>query len=85
MYVAGRLGIEWVDADISRATAQILDVVIVLAIAAWGVYDKFKSHQHTLTAQAMGAQVTAQEVEAAVKVGAAPSVMTPKTEVPQLQ
>lgn len=84
IFVAGKLGIQWVDQDMSNATAQILDVAIFMGMAGWGAYDKYKSHQKLLTAQASG-QITGQKVDAAVKAGEAPSVMTPKTEVPQLQ
>ena len=63
---------------------QVVSAVMVLGAFVWSVYDKYRAHQKQLTAQAMGVQVTAQEVDAAVKVGAAPSVLTPKTAIPVL-
>lgn len=63
---------------------QVVSAAMVLVAFAWSLYDKYKAHQKQLTAQAMGMQVTAQEVEAAVKVGAAPSVLTAKTAIPVL-
>ena len=78
LWLAGHLGLQSTDAEVASASLAVL-------MAGWGAYDKYKSHQKLLTAQAMGSQVTSQEVSAAVKAGAAPSVFTPKTEVPQLQ
>jgi hypothetical protein len=78
LWLSGHLGLQSTDAEVASTALAILT-------ATWGVYDKYKGHQKLLTAQAMGAQVTAQEVDAAVNGGIAPPVFTPKTEVPQLQ
>ena len=64
---------------------QIVSAVMVVGAFAWSVFDKYRAHQKQLTAQAAGTPITAQQVEAAIKAGAAPSVLTPKTQIPVLQ
>jgi hypothetical protein len=77
LWLAGHLGVQSTEAEVAAAA-------LTLFAAGWSIYDKYKSHQQLLTAQA-SAQVTRQEVDTIVKAGVAPPVMTKRDEVPQLQ
>jgi|SRR6185436_12546448 len=68
-----------------QVTKAITEITPVLAVLAWSVYQKFKSRQKLMTAQAAGTPVSENHVEMMVADGQAPSVMTEKHEAPSLQ
>lgn len=72
----------WVDADTAaRLVADFGSLLVALLLGGWQAY---KSRQKTLTALASSKPLTEAEALDKVSAGLAPSVLTPKHEVPVL-
>jgi hypothetical protein len=80
-WVASHGGPKFTDDQVGKAIAEATPVAAVLA---WSIYQKFKSRQKLLTAQASGGPVSENHVEMMVGAGQAPSVMTAKHDTPVL-
>ncbi len=79
-YALGRLGGELSDSEV----AEVATAIAAAATAAWGVREKLKARKKQLVGQAVNRPISEVEAEALVKSGAAPSVFTPKDEIPKL-
>jgi hypothetical protein len=67
--------------EATQAEQIVSWAVGLLLIAGWSTWTKFRTHQVTATMGA-AANLTVAQVEGQVKAGLAPSVLTPKDEVP---
>lgn len=79
LWIAAKFGAEVSDDQMAKILAQ---VVPVLLVAAWSIYQKYKGRQKQMVAQSWPSKLTEHEVESLVQSGA-PSVNTRKNEVPQ--
>ena len=77
LYLAGRYSLEFSDTQVAEATGALL----ALSMLGWSQYNLHRSRQKIVTLAAQ-AQTTEKEVEQTIHLVGAPSVMTPKTEVP---
>ena len=77
VWVAGRLGV-------GSTESEVMGAAVLIVGFGWSVWDKYKSQQRLVTAQSMFGPTSLREVEAVVKQGDAPSVLTPKDTRPQL-
>ena len=80
-WVAAHGGPTFTDDQIAKA---IVEATPVAAVLVWSVYQKFKSRQAQLTAQASGSPVSENHVNMLVASGQAPSVMTEPHVAPTL-
>jgi hypothetical protein len=79
VWLAAKFGADVSDNEVAQFVAQATPILLVLA---WSFWQKFKEQQKLLTAQAMRAGASEVEVEAEVKRGNAPPVLTPKDVAP---
>lgn len=79
VWLAATFGAEVSEDQIVQWTAQI---VPVLAVLAWSIYQKYTSRQKLLTAAATTGAKSEAEIDRIVSSGMAPSVLTPKDQVP---
>lgn len=84
VWLAGYLNSHGINIGDSQVTQVVTWATPLVAALAWSAYQKFHGRQKLLTAQA-AANLTEHEVEARVADPKTPnpSVMTPKSEVPQ--
>lgn len=61
---------------------EILSSLLGMAVLIWSCYEKIHSQQKFNAAAASQEPITEKQAERIVAAGAAPSVLTPKTEVP---
>ena len=77
LYLAGRYSLEFSDSQVGEATGTVL----ALGMLGWSQYNVHRSRQKVVML-ARQAAMTEKEVEEMIKIEGAPSVMTPKTELP---
>lgn len=82
VWLAATFGAHISEDEAVKLTAQIAPVVAVLA---WSLWQKYRGRQKLLTAAGSPKVMTESQVEALVKdpTVPTPSVLTPKTELPQ--
>lgn len=80
-WLAAHGGPTFTDDQIGKFVAE---TVPLIAMVAWSVWEKYRSRQKQLTAQASPGPVSEHHVDQAVAAGAAPSVLTKPNEVPSL-
>lgn len=68
-----------------QVTKVVTDITPVLAVLLWSFWQKYKSRQKLLTAQASPIRLSERHVEMLVASGQAPSVMTERHELPSLE
>lgn len=64
------------------ALVEVLSGLLGVAVYVWSNHDKVRSQKKFNSAAASSEPMTEKEAERIVAAGAAPSVLTPKTEVP---
>lgn len=79
VWLAGKVGAEVSDDQVTQITAQVVPVLLVLG---WSLWQKYRNRQKLLTALGSSHRLTEHEVEAMVSAGEAPTITTPKTAVP---
>ena len=82
VWAAGYLAAHGLTISENQTTQFIAWVTPVIATLAWSIYQKYRGRQKLMTALVTPATQTEHQVEAAVSAGAAPSVLTPKNQVP---
>lgn len=68
-----------------QVTKFITEATPVAAMIAWSIWQKYRSRQKLMTAQAAGSPISENHVEMLVSAGQAPSVLTEKHEAPKLE
>ena len=80
VWLAGKFGAEISESEATKLAAQIVPIVVVVG---WSIYQKYRGRLKLLTAAAAPFALTEHEVEAMVddRLTSNPSVTTPKNEV----
>lgn len=81
MAAGGVSGIAVSDNELVQAVGAVVTAVSLV----WGIVEQVRDRRRLLTAAASPGPTTVERVESLVKHGEAPSVSTPKDEIPQLK
>ncbi len=80
VYLMGRFSLQFSDTQMAEVTANVL----AIGMFGWSQFNVYRNQQKQLVAAASPVKMTMEQVDEKIAAGEAPSVMTPKTEIPTI-